>query len=601
MTASIHAEAPAHQTVLNADSLETLPGVDLDDRLRSIAGFSLFRRTSSLVAHPTTQGVSLRGIGPTGASRTLLLWDGVPANDPFGGWVYWTQFSPEDLERVEVTRGASTSVFGDRAMGGAIALFSREPEPLRLETSFEAGNRDSQLAGVRFSLLKHRWGFTANGRAFTTDGYPIVRASERGAVDVPAYVRFVAGGARVDFLGARDRLFLKLDLLAEERGNGTPLQTNSTSMGTLSANYTHQFTRDSVNLVAYHTREEFRGSFSSIADDRNSERLTRLQTVPAEATGGAALWSHDGGDWGLVAGADARDVQGSSNETGFPGGYSSNGGEMRQQGTFAQFHLRHGAATLFAGARHDFTGLGNRFFSPSAGVAVGGGRWRARASVYRSFRAPTLNELYRGFRQGNVVTNPNAELHQETAWGAETGFDYVGESRKLSVTAFDTRMDGLITSVTQSSSPSLIVRLRENAGQATSRGIEADLSQRWKRLQASASYLFADARYQAGARLPQVARHQGSARLLYSRDGTLASAGVRVTGMQFDDDLNRFKLGGFAVVDLSVRQRLGAGLSASFSLDNALNRQYPTAFTPAMQTGAPRLWMVGLSWESRVR
>src|SRR4051812_24237028 len=121
----VEAEAPASITVLDREDVEQQPGVNLDDRLRSIPGFSLFRRSSSLVANPTTQGVSLRGLGSSGASRTLILWDGVPINDPFGGWVYWTRVDPEELSRVEISRGASTSVFGDRAMSGAIALFSR--------------------------------------------------------------------------------------------------------------------------------------------------------------------------------------------------------------------------------------------------------------------------------------------------------------------------------------------------------------------------------------------------------------------------------------------------------------------------------------------
>lgn len=89
-----------------------------------VPGFSLFRRSSSLVANPTTQGVSLRGLGSSGASRSLVLWDGIPLNSPFGGWIYWTRVSPEQLDRVEVSRGASTSVFGDKAMGGSIGLFT---------------------------------------------------------------------------------------------------------------------------------------------------------------------------------------------------------------------------------------------------------------------------------------------------------------------------------------------------------------------------------------------------------------------------------------------------------------------------------------------
>src|SRR5881628_4202667 len=104
-------EAPASVTVLTREDIRLSPSQTLDDLLRQVPGFSLFRRSSSLVAHPTTQGISLRGIGSSGASRSLVLWDGIPANDPFGGWVYWTQFQPEELERVEVSRGASTSVF----------------------------------------------------------------------------------------------------------------------------------------------------------------------------------------------------------------------------------------------------------------------------------------------------------------------------------------------------------------------------------------------------------------------------------------------------------------------------------------------------------
>lgn len=114
--------------------------VKLDDRLRSVPGFSLFPPVQFAGGKSHDTGISLRGIGSSGASRTLLLWDGVPVNDPFGGWVYWTRFSPEQMDRVEVMRSASTSVFGDRAMGGAIGLFSQPADHRRYQLGFEAGN-----------------------------------------------------------------------------------------------------------------------------------------------------------------------------------------------------------------------------------------------------------------------------------------------------------------------------------------------------------------------------------------------------------------------------------------------------------------------------
>src|SRR5690348_8773004 len=139
----VSAETPANISVLNSSDLQETPGTNLDDRLREVPGFSLFRRSSSLVAHPTTQGISLRGIGSSGASRTLVLWDGIPANDPFGGWVYWTQFVPDEIGRAEISRGAATSVFGEKAMSGAIGIFSRPPERMLLFGQYEYGNENT--------------------------------------------------------------------------------------------------------------------------------------------------------------------------------------------------------------------------------------------------------------------------------------------------------------------------------------------------------------------------------------------------------------------------------------------------------------------------
>ena len=80
-------DVPASVNLLSREDIKQSPAMVADDVLRQIPTFSLFRRTSSLASHPTTQGVSLRGIGPSGVSRTLVLLDGVPFNDPFGGWV----------------------------------------------------------------------------------------------------------------------------------------------------------------------------------------------------------------------------------------------------------------------------------------------------------------------------------------------------------------------------------------------------------------------------------------------------------------------------------------------------------------------------------
>src|SRR6185295_6969041 len=83
------ADTPASVVVLSREELQRSAAPTIDDALRQVAGFTLLRRTGSRVANPTTQGVSMRGVGANGGSRALVLDDGIPLNDPFGGWVYW--------------------------------------------------------------------------------------------------------------------------------------------------------------------------------------------------------------------------------------------------------------------------------------------------------------------------------------------------------------------------------------------------------------------------------------------------------------------------------------------------------------------------------
>ncbi len=596
----ISAEAPANITLMDAKDLEETPGVNLDDRLRAIPGFSLFRRSSSLVANPTTQGISLRGIGSSGASRTLVLWDGIPANDPFGGWVYWTQFVPDEISSVEISRGAATSIFGDRAMSGAIGIFSRQPERFHLFSGFEAGNNDSQDVWTGFSNVWSELAISGSLRAFQTDGYYIVPQSIRGTADTRAGVRFVTGDVHIDHYTRLGNLFLKVNMLAEERKNGTVLTHNSTGLGTVSLRYNREFAHDSISILGFHTREGFHSTFSSVTNNRNTERLTYSQTVPSDATGGAALWQHHESRWNLLGGADVDRMGGTDTDHLVPSGLRVAGGTQLQHGVFAQTDTTLGPARFFAGLRHTFAGGDNRFLSPNAGVVLGRKRLRLRGSVYRAFRAPTLNELYREFRVGNTDTLANPNLRPETVFGSEFGADWVGEAGSMRVTAYRNSLSNLITNVTLSSTPSAIVRQRANAAEALSRGVEADFERRWHAFTGEAQYLFVDSRYVTGFRVAQIPKHQGSGQVTYLHGGTMASLSVRSFDYQFDDDLNQFRLPGYAVVQLVARQHVWRSLSADVGIENALNRVFYTAFTPTPTTGSPRLWRVGLRWDGKV-
>jgi len=595
VSARIDAEVPGVVTRLDSTSLESRPGLNLDDRLRDVPGFSLFRRSSSLATHPTAAGISLRGIGSTGASRTLVLVDGLPANDPFGGWVYWSRFNPDSLERIEISRGASSSVFGDRAMGGAIAMFTAAPERRDILGSFEAGN-----AGVRdlrggYGDLWGKVGLTTFVRAVGTDGYYIVPQNIRGAADRRAGVDYVTGDLKLDWFGSSGRLALKSNVLTERRENGTGLQRNSSSLGTVGVHYS----REALSAGVYHSRGEFHSSFSAVAANRATERATFNQRVPSQETGGSLVWAHRAGPWNLTLGGDLRRPSGESIDTLFPTGRRVGGGHLWQQGAFLQAEVALGSrARLHGGLRHDFTGQDHRFWSPSFGFAVADGPRRWRASAYRSFRAPTLNELFRAFSVGNTLTLANDTLRQETLAGGEAGLDWQTRTVLLRASGFWNAIDDLVGNVTLSSTPAQITRQRRNLIAATTRGGEFEVQKAFRRIRAQAAYMFVDARIASGLRIPQVGRHQGSAQILYDAGGTLASIGVRSYALQPEDDLNRFILPGFATVQIMVRRRLARGFSALVAVENLLDRTFLVGFSPTPTIGAPRLWRAGLRWDS---
>src|SRR3954464_14260036 len=142
--APLGGEAAFSAVQIGPEILKTTPR--LDEALKRAPGVSLFRRTSSLAANPTTQGLSLRGIAPSGAGRALVTLDGAPQNDPFGGWVIWTSLPPEGLDGATVVRGAGSGPYGAGALTGVIALQERSAPAGIGAFDISGGERDSYRA-----------------------------------------------------------------------------------------------------------------------------------------------------------------------------------------------------------------------------------------------------------------------------------------------------------------------------------------------------------------------------------------------------------------------------------------------------------------------
>jgi outer membrane receptor protein involved in Fe transport len=652
-------DTPASVNVIDRRQIRQSPAVVADDVLRQIPTFSLFRRTSSLSSHPTAQGVSLRGIGPSGVSRTLVLLDGVPFNDPFGGWVYWSRVPLESTDRIEVVDGTSSSLYGNYAMGGVINIVTAQPTRRTLEASTQFGNLNTPKFDMRASDVWGKLGVVVEGTAFDTDGYPIVAASERGAVDTKAAVKFGNANVRLQYdVNERVQAFFQGGYFREKRQNGkastidgTP-EGNDTTWKTFSGGFTARLANAStVEARLFGDDERFHSNFLAVpgaTPPRSLGRMTLNQTVPTTSFGGMTQWSRVyGARHAVTAGVDWRQVKGDSQEDGLDSVrgevvtlHRVSGGRQRSVGFFVQDVVSVSPKlTLTLSARGDrwrsYDGHNLEVSVPSGTPTANNApelpdrsdtaispraaalyHLTDRVSVWGSlgsgFRAPTLNELYRQFRVGTVLTLANNQLGPERLIGGEAGLR-VEAARNLSVrvTWFDNGVKDPVSNVTLSNTSGTVTQQRQNLGRTEIWGLQNDVEYRigaaWR---VTAGYLYNHATVTSnpantdleGNFLPQVPKHRGSIEIAYSNPRLIDFAfDVQALGSQFDDDLNSRIVPGYtdpglpkyAIVSFRASRTLARNVDVFVGAQNLLNQTYYVGTLPTT-IGTPRMVNAGV-------
>ena len=628
-------QTAANVVVLTTSEINSPAALTLDDALRQVPGFTLFRRSNSLTANPTTQGASARGVGASGASRMLVMDDGVPLNDAFGGWVLWDRVPRIAIDRAEVLRGGGSSLYGSSALGGVIELAQKTDTLVAVEAKGDSlSGHDVQ---GRISRQLGEWVLSANGENFGNDGFFVVAAQNRGAVDTPATLAFSNGSVRAQHeLGDTGTMFLSGSLFAEQRNNGTTLQVNSTHLGELRTGIDETLGKNIFSLRIYGSGEHYHQSFSSIAADRNTEALTRWQTAPSDQVGFSTYWTRPVSSAQITAGLDGRFIHGESDETAFSSGLptslSSSGGRNNLVGGFAEFaQTIHRRLRVSAGIRLDWwanvegfnqttplsslitalTPLNSHHetaWSPRVGAVYDlGAHWQLTASAYGGFRAPTLNELYRSFRLGNVFTLANEQLQAEHLHGGEAGLRYLRRRVLLSAAYFQENVDDPVANVTLSSTAALITRQRQNLGSLRARGLDSDALFLFSRMQLRAGYEYVHSLVSSfsqdptlvGNIVPQVPAHTFTFSGTYSGFKTWSLIALfRASSRQFDDDLNQFGLAPYSVLDLSVSKQIGP-LTWFANAGNILDTRVQTAATPILNYGSPRIISGGVRFNTR--
>jgi outer membrane cobalamin receptor len=623
----------------------------LDEVLATEPSFSLYRRQSASFGNPTSAGVSLRNTGATAASRTLVLLDGIPQNDPFGGWVSWARYNPSTLDSLRIVGPSRSAVWGNQSPAGAVQLTSRSP--------WQPGHSVGTNGGSFGTLGASTWNqwvdpeqtrsFTASAYGFHTDGFHAVPASQRGPIDDRLDTEF-AGASFGGAWRTGPALTIQpwISYHHEERGNGTPLARNSTEAIDASLRITSEEPDSSWQFLAYHQRREFDSVFTSVDPTRTTETIALDQyDVPSRGTGGAWTLRRDLSEsFSLTGGADLRFTDGETRESAGTFRNRIAGGNQFTQGVFlasawqAADHtaldaaLRLDAWQLADGQRTetllaDGSLLRNDSFpdrdgwEPSASLELRheiSDDLTVSAAAGTSFRIPSLNELHRPFRVRDDIVEANPLLDPERFISLSGGIEWnVTDDLTIRFDAFHHWIHDAIANVPVTD-PAEIVRLfgvippggsgsqRQNVDLATVAGIET--SARWTPADTFSfelRNLWTDTRFQESTTqpllenmpFPQAPDWRTIATVEWLPMENLALfLGAEHGSSQFDDALATRKLDSFTSLRTGIRWKHGPAFY-QLRIENLLDEQIQTglASNGLLTTAAPRALWVSVDWE----
>jgi outer membrane receptor protein involved in Fe transport len=631
----------------------------LDEALIQVPAVSLFRRTSSLAANPTTQGISLRAIAPSGAGRTLVTLDGTPLNDPFGGWILWSQVAPESLASLDIVRGAGAGPYGAGALTGVIALRERDAPGGVLDLS--GGEDGGRRIAAATTLTAGRVALTGSFLRDQSDGYVPVRGRAAGLADTPLDLVSTSASLRADVaIDEATRLSLRASAYDEDRGSGL-LNTRSASSGHgLSATLARAPAADQLGWRAQVWRREsnFANSSASVAPGRPGTTPANDQYATPATGWGANLAVRQtevdllGGllEWEL--GADARFNEGETQER-FSWSAPLNrfnrdryaGGSASVLGAYAEAAWTSGPWLVAGGLRLDqwtndeghrreidrATGavLLDETYDERSGEVTSarlairrdlGQGVAARAAAYSGFRPATLNELHRPFRVGNDLTEANADLAPERLQGIEAGLSWDRGATSLGATLFWNQVEDAIVNVTIGVGPGIlpalpragfvpaggVLRQRQNAGTIEATGVELSAEHRFDRLTVSAALAWTDATLDGGAsaaqltglRPAQAPEWSGSAGVEWRATDRLTLSGrARYESARFDDDLNSRVLDAAVTLDARAELQVKDSVRLYVLADNLFDEEVQVSRTAddVAGYGPPRTLRAGLT------
>lgn len=505
-------EIPLNTTILTKEALEVSPDQTIDQILKNVPGVIL-NDTPYYQKDPTGQSINVRGLGN---ARTLVLIDGLPANDAFYGTVQWNLVPMSAIDSVEFIRGGVSSLWGNYSMGGVINIKTKTPVNSQQEASASVGSFGTyNVAASKDIIASESLQLRFSADYFNTDGYQNIstispaasNSIKNGQGDASSHnsnIRlqgyFKASQDTSGFFRAGYHTMSNLS-------SGYAFATNLKQDTDLAAGTTTRIEdRAKVDANFFYSNTNFNkqnGSTTTTSSNNiaaNTSYISANYKDPYNTVGASAQFTKEltGVINQYLVGVDARNIAGSNltnnlNNNGTISNINYGEGQQTFLGLMGQVKARAASipieTTLAArvdqwssqtpttyntgpnGANPTYQNVPNQSktqLSPTLGFLYkASSNWDLRTAAYQAFRAPGLNNTLRSFGSSSGFSFANPNLTPETMIGYEVGTDYRWKGGFAQVTAFNNYIQNAVATYSLSASSTTDVALARSLCGAT--------------------------------------------------------------------------------------------------------------------------------------
>jgi len=645
VTASRHRaswrDAPVMVTVITKQELQNSTAVTLDEFLQRVPGVAI-KRTHIAECGPGRE-ITLRGMPEQ--KRTLILLNGIPMNDAFGGSVNWSLIPKEMVERIEIVRGPMSALYGSGAMGGVINIITRVPaRPNETTITGSYGSLDTYSGSVHQGGMFAENGYYVSGRLFDTDGYMKVEdpedyhvKNERSdwslmgnyyhAIDEESLLTFSIYSVDEDF--NRGRLFdnqhnmLTGGFLRYERSTFDGINLTGSIYGNImyrevevgmppTYDALEHTEADDIYRVGELISASFPvGRFNTITvgiDSMYNEFKKNNDYEPVETTTG------EGEDAETVITEREGEAKGkqylislfAQDEITFVNDvhrfiFTVGGrGDYCRSYDGSMYDTNAGPAPV---TDEDYADKIWLSFNPKVGFVY---RYddltTVRLSAGRAFASPTLSELYMVFTRGPIVLNGNPELEPETAISFNLGVDqWFMKNFLMRVDGYYTQGENFISSRTIAQN----TFENDNITSVQIYGVDAELRYQIVRpLATYAGYTYNQSTILEDEVAPETEdnmlafepRHRGRLGVTYDDPRYLTvDVSANYVGRRYTDieNTNAGELDEFVSLDVYLARMIGKHTTLALSGQNLLDKRYKVYSLPTDESFAPGLLING--------